>query len=901
MRACLVIIFLLMLMTAPLVFAAEVTLTLPSVIIEGESAVVKGAVTSDVPFNGTLNFLYGNVNGTISTISFVTSQFSGNYFNYTIDVTGYLADTYFVYALLKNQSGIVLGSSNASGAVNSSMPKIFTATPSGIISKDTTPLSVSTNEDATCRYHTSDTGYENMTSTFINTGQKNHNITLVGLSQTTYTYYVRCKDTTGYVMNTSTKIIFTVDFPPTVQILLQPTSPLKAGIAEISLIVSEPLENSPLIEYSFDDAPSAKKTISLSGSASAWKGFIIVNENDDNKIGSFYFRATDTSGNIGTVITSGNIFVIDTQKPPAPQSIKAVSENDGRVTLSWYYDGEEVDHYNIYRATSAGANYVDFYVQTNKSMRYHDGATADKVTYYYKVSAVDKAGNEGPLSPEIFVTALNRILASDSSSAITPQTASDVKRVLPPDLVPAVNDIVKKIDTLIIDVDDSINTLQVKGGFEKAIIKDFLLLEKSNAAKEQLEALKKQAIKLKESYATKEELDEKLSGIDKELKNILKLTPRDILVNERSDFVQSISTEDIESAANSLFTAISFTEDEKQRFIKKNEKEKDTIKVAVEVSGFTITYLDRSTTEKTTITKKLSAPNAEDLQDVIIIETIPKTIARQVSDVDFGSQKYEVLADDPVVKFGFLNFRAAGERITYSLNSKINPEFVKESKTVALLNPTDAMVQTAKTSGFSIFPLGAKALSFQMTILYFGIAVILALLGYYFIFVKDYKYLLIKLKRFFTTRKLSKRLSENSQSIDDFEFPQTVNVPHSPNVAQIPVAGHEMLSELSSHMATAKAELADTLLPLFVTLSQKLENQGYVSKQSVQLPAELTPHIYINALIGQANHHIKAEAYAEAAALYPTISALYSTLPKDKQAEVYPHCRMILEKLNRVM
>ncbi|HEX4036521.1 MAG TPA: hypothetical protein VHX37_00565 [Acidobacteriaceae bacterium] len=73
--------------------------------------------------------------------------------------------------------------------------------PTGALASGTTQtsLSLTTNEAATCRYSTTaSVAYSAMTSTFSTTGGTSQSTTVTGLqSGASYTYYVRCKDTSG--------------------------------------------------------------------------------------------------------------------------------------------------------------------------------------------------------------------------------------------------------------------------------------------------------------------------------------------------------------------------------------------------------------------------------------------------------------------------------------------------------------------------------------------------------------------------------------------------------------------------------------------------------------------------------------------------------------------------------
>jgi hypothetical protein len=96
---------------------------------------------------------------------------------------------------------------------DSSAPIISDMQPSGTLSSGTTQttLRVSTHENATCRYSTSDVAYDSMANTFNGAGTQTHSRNISGLTDgSSYTYYVRCRDVDGNTNQTSTLITFAV-------------------------------------------------------------------------------------------------------------------------------------------------------------------------------------------------------------------------------------------------------------------------------------------------------------------------------------------------------------------------------------------------------------------------------------------------------------------------------------------------------------------------------------------------------------------------------------------------------------------------------------------------------------------------------------------------------------------
>ncbi len=97
------------------------------------------------------------------------------------------------------------------GAVlDTTAPSITATSPSGYIVTTSATLSATTNEAASCKYHSSDVAYSSMANAFSGTGTT-HTADLSGLTDGVYTYYARCNDSNGNMMITSSIINFTVD------------------------------------------------------------------------------------------------------------------------------------------------------------------------------------------------------------------------------------------------------------------------------------------------------------------------------------------------------------------------------------------------------------------------------------------------------------------------------------------------------------------------------------------------------------------------------------------------------------------------------------------------------------------------------------------------------------------
>ena len=85
----------------------------------------------------------------------------------------------------------------------------------------------------------------------------------------------------------------------------------------------------------------------------------------------------------------------DTTAPSAPTGLKAVAGRT-QVSLSWARatDNVGVARYQVWRSKSSTTGYSQ--VGTTTDLRFTSGSLARRTTYYFKVRAVDAAGNVGP-------------------------------------------------------------------------------------------------------------------------------------------------------------------------------------------------------------------------------------------------------------------------------------------------------------------------------------------------------------------------------------------------------------------------------------------------------------------------------------------------------------------------
>ena len=113
---------------------------------------------------------------------------------------------------------------------------------------------------------------------------------------------------------------------------------------------------------------------------------------------------------------------LDTTPPGAPPALRA-TRGDARVSLAWGA-GSEVDvmGYNVYRA-SAGRPYEQVNGSVVASREHVDTGLANDVEYWYAVTAVDTAENEGQASSEVCVPRAGATACRGERPATSPSVA----------------------------------------------------------------------------------------------------------------------------------------------------------------------------------------------------------------------------------------------------------------------------------------------------------------------------------------------------------------------------------------------------------------------------------------------------------------------------------------------
>ena len=124
---------------------------------------------------------------------------------------------------------------------------------------------------------------------------------------------------------------------------------------------------------------------------------------------TYYYKvaAVDNAGNIGAVSAERSATTspaADTTPPVQVAGLSATTVSSTQINLGWTANTEtDLNHYNVYRGTTAGfvvTPGTTVPIATPATNSYSNTGLSPSTTYYYKVAAVDNAGNIGAVSAE---------------------------------------------------------------------------------------------------------------------------------------------------------------------------------------------------------------------------------------------------------------------------------------------------------------------------------------------------------------------------------------------------------------------------------------------------------------------------------------------------------------------
>lgn len=651
------------------------------------------------------------------------------------------AGNYTAYLKYEDSEGFIgtsLQEVNATIIVGSSdvmPPQIQTLSPSGSVSTPHVTLKITTNEDASCKFDRKEgIPYETMSSLFKITGGLDHMTTIQGLQDNYYSYYIKCEDLSGNKAKYDYRVTFTVDTPPTAVISLDKNTPIKAGTVEVTLTTSEDVEPTPSLYYSFNE--ESKIHVPLTGEGKIWKSYIFLENSGDNKIGSFHFSAKDLTGNEGTVIKSGNVFLVDTVPPSPPTMLTAAQQKGYSIKLQWNKPvDDDIDHFKIYRLAENEPSF-SFYDSTERDY-FTDISVVVGKSYYYAVSAVDEAGNEGEMTSEVYVLIeginLQTVPASQSADQQGNNTNSNT------DSLPAGGKVsVEKIDFSLDNVEkilDEMNVVREKFQFMDSV--EYGLLSPFETLKENKVSLLKLSEELRSLKGNTGSPDAQMAfeRINQDIEDIKGMMLKSVSFENEQAIILSLEESLVAKLLNDFAAKNSVlkSEKEKEQYIKETERMNQALRFRTTVKELNLQYLDGREEKVLLIVKKIEGD--EPLNSLIVLEHIPKNIVSSTDEMHLG-KNVEVLDSDPLLKYKFDSLDKA--EYSYIIKKNVDAGKISETATVVLPPFQESSDDEGNNliTGFSITSLSAITQSWYNIGIVIGIVVIVILMFYSSVYLK---------------------------------------------------------------------------------------------------------------------------------------------------------------------
>ena len=599
-------------------------------------------------------------------------------------------------------------------------PPAIALSPSGAIYSLPLTLSADTDEPSDCQYGEVDGPFDAL-QPFGATDTLSHTVTL-SPAEGVHTYHVRCRDVYGNEGAANTTV--SVTLRPTAQITVEGDDPHKAGRYELILKTSKPLAVKPTLTLAYQGGSSQDLALEQDN-ATTYRGYIVVPADAGELVGSFSFKGKDASGLEGTVITDGGLFLVDTIKPLKVATFKAVNGTDS-VNLTWYYEDDADTTFNIYRSDQQGVDYTDFLTGTSGD-EYQDYATTPGVTYYYRIAAVDTAGNVGDLSHEEY--------ASPDLPGEAPAAT-----LLEPTLQLALDERVRTLESKILDAQRAVADMEAESDATKSgVIRSLGLLDKGRASLKSLQDAKAQYDTLRAQPLAKPDFDAKIAAIQRQADNALTKLVGTITVENRAEYDEVPDAKTVASAAAYALREMTLAKKARDAYIAKANALQDGVTVHTLVTQASIAYLDGVSRDYTIISKR--AVSAEPV-DAIAIETVPKAVAAQASDLLLLGQQPTVLEQDPVLRYDLDSLTDA--TVEYAVRDIVDIPDTRASSLVVLPKPAAASTAASTTdaadqaetpgngvTGNAIFSSLEVGGSGQGLLILIGVIVIGALLFYY--------------------------------------------------------------------------------------------------------------------------------------------------------------------------
>ncbi len=559
-------------------------------------------------------------------------------------------------------------------------------------------MKITTDNRTICRY-SMDSGdsYSIMSNLFDVNGGTSHEKSFYDLEDGTYYYYIKCKVDDNDPDPEEFEVALRVNSLISAKIHLDKSEPINDNELEVGVETSKYVSSIPIVQYSFNGV--SYNDLVVTGAGMSWIGKIVMPDNLEEGVLSFKFRANDLEGRLGTDVVEGAYFSYDFVEPRLVAEIKAISK-EGRIELDWE-PVEDASDYRIYRSELSNEDYMDYYEETDDT-DFVDTSVEDGTTYYYRVSAVDDAGNEGSMSRE--VEGISLFDDADLNSGLNPQLRG-------------------KVDSFLSEIDNLVERVDAVGGFSESEDMLFKLLgldKEIENAKKEIESIRISSLNLKDQDLTREDLEKKIESSRVRLGVIEKGVPEYLTILDEKKRREELSEEKQRKSILEIDEVIS------EKDLEKSMKETAAIlketPLVVESEFYNVEVLNLdSSSKKFSIVKRSLNSKLEGIEDAYFMEVLDSSIAEGI---EVNNRNYNLVSDNVI------SFATDTKAISYVLSKVTNFADLEEIE-FSFIKVVKEDSDSGSITGFSVFNSSSQG--------YLGIfgAILLVVLIIYFVYFRN--------------------------------------------------------------------------------------------------------------------------------------------------------------------
>ncbi len=420
----------------------------------------------------------------------------------------------------------------------------------------------------------------------------------------------------------------------------------------------------------------------------------------------------------------------------------------------------------------------------------------------------------------------------------------------------------EEIDSLINRINGISSDFEKLAKPEREVFESLKIQEKLDDAKTELSRYKRDLNnliwrRLNDTERKKAEIE-----IYDKIENLKDEIPTSLNVIDSTEFVAYPKNEDIENITLTYLNSKNkkYSKRQEANIIKNNKELQSLLTVTTKAKVVEIEYLSNKKEKITLIEKELRVD--EPSKDLILVEYIPKEIAKNVNEIKFMSD-YETILDDPLISINIAKL----EDFAYYLNKEIDLEDAKKTKSL-LINEGEIPRGNQITGWGVLTKLKPGFVSSSNTRILIEVLIIIILSLVYL----GYSVKGIKIKSYFSNKDSRKKLDKIRRYI-----------------------GNAKRELEKGNYYEAKSFYKNINL-IFKEIPKDMKKDVY--KYIIRLSNKLDL-FYINKLLDNAEFSVQNKNRQEAISAYNEIAGLYKRLPLEYKSQVLKKCNELRLMLSR--